>query len=345
MSILYHVTTLPPLLPACEAISQEINALQARFDGQTLYVNPNQHSPIYIPRLLFGFHKLKQIRAQESHIRLHHLYNPDPFPFLYLRQLHRPVIYSLSCGVNDKRPNLNFFRSLHTVATADERSFKRLQGWGLENVALVRPGIDTSRFSHSSYSLNSEIRLMVGSAPWTKEQFRSKGVEALLAAAQQNPRLRLIFLWRRVLVEEMERRVRQMNLEQQVEVINRQIDVNQVLAGVHASITLATNSAIIKSYPHSLLDSLAAGKPVLISRVIPMADYVEETGCGQVVENVTPADILAAVDELARHYDARQQVARQVGQRDFSLPAMIDSFHRMYELVLQNDRNSLKPLK
>jgi hypothetical protein len=46
---------------------------------------------------------------------------------------------------------------------------------------------------------------MVGSAPWTKGQFRTKGVEALLEAARQNPRLHLIFLWREVLAEEMER--------------------------------------------------------------------------------------------------------------------------------------------
>jgi glycosyltransferase involved in cell wall biosynthesis len=181
---------------------------------------------------------------------------------------------------------------LAAVAAADERSLKRLRKWGVTNVVLVRPGIDTARFSHSPLPLHGDIKLMVGSAPWTKGQFRTKGVEALLEAARQNSRLRLVFLWRGVLAEEMEQRARQMNLGRQVEVLNRLVDVNRVLADVHASITLATDPAIIKSYPHSLLDSLAAGKPVLVSRSIPMADYVEQTGCGEVVENVTPADIL-----------------------------------------------------
>ena len=333
MNILYHLTTLPPKLPACEAISQEISALQARFGGDIVYLNPNSYSPVFIPRLLFGFHKLKQLRAQEAKYDLHHFYNPDPFPFPIVRQLRRPVIYSISCGVEDRRPNVAYFNSLAAVAAADERSLQRLHRWGLENVILVRPGIDTTRFSHSPQPLDSEIRLMVGSAPWTKGQFRSKGVEALLEAARQSPHLRLIFLWREVLAEEMERRVRAMRLEQQVEVLNRQVDVNRVLAEVHASITLATDSAIIKSYPHSLLDSLAAGKPVLVSRSIPMADYVEQTGCGQVVENVTPTDILAAVEALASNYEVRQQAARQVGQRDFTQQAMVASFQQLYERV------------
>jgi glycosyltransferase involved in cell wall biosynthesis len=339
MNILYQLTTLPPKFPAGEAIAQEINALRANFGGDVIYVNPNQHALGFIPRLLFGFHQLKQIHNREVGLDFHHFYNPDPFPFPFLRYLRRPVIYSISCGVNNKRPNAAFFNALAAVAVADERSLRRLRKWGVENVMLVRAGIDTTQFTYSPLPLpspHSEVRLMVGSAPWTKAQFHSKGIEGLLAAAQQNPQLHLIFLWRGVLVEEMEQRVRKMNLSRQVEVVNRQVDVNQVLAGVHGSITLASNSAIIKSYPHSLLDSLAAGKPVLVSQAIPMADYVEQTGCGQVVKNVTPADILTAIDALAHSYEAQALAARQVGQRDFSQQAMINSFRPIYEMVSQN---------
>jgi hypothetical protein len=66
-----------------------------------------------------------------------------------------------------------------------------------------------------------------------------------------------------VLTDKMERRVRQMNLENQVTVLNKQVDVNKILAGVHASITLAATPGIVKSYPHSLLDSFPCrlGRP------------------------------------------------------------------------------------
>jgi glycosyltransferase involved in cell wall biosynthesis len=334
MNILYHLTVLPPKIPEAEALSQEITALRHQFGGELVYLNPNYDSPIYLPRLLFGFHKLKELRAKEADLHLHHVYNPDPFPFPVLRWLRRPVIYSVSSGVRDKRPNVPFFSSLAAVTVADERSLKRLQTWGLDNVVLVRPGIDTTRFACSPSPLRSEIRLLVGSAPWSRAQFRTKGIEALLATAQQSPQMRLIFLWRGVLAEEMKGRLRRMNLGKRVQILNKQVDVNQVLANVHASITLATDPAIIKAYPHSLLDSLAAGKPVIVSRAIPMADYVERTGCGKVVENVTPTDILIAVEALSREYEALQKSARQVGQRDFSQQAMLTSFQRVYERVL-----------
>jgi len=334
MRILYHVATLPPRMPRAEAISQEIAALQRCFGGDVVYVNPNSQSPVYVPRLLFGFHKLRGLRGREAGVDLHHFYNPDPYPFLYLRALQRPVVFSVTCGVRERHPRVGFLSWMAAVVASDERSLHRLRSWGLQNVFLARPGIDIGRFAHAPVPLRGEVRLMVGSAPWTKRQFTTKGVEALLLAARQAPELRLVFLWRGVLADEIARRVRQMGLESQVTVLNELVDVNQVLAGVHASITLATVSDIVKSYPHSLLDSLAAGKPVLVSRAIPMADYVERTGCGVVVETVSPAGVLAAADVLAHRYDDLERTARKVGRVDFSQERMIDSFRQVYEQVL-----------
>lgn len=331
MNVLYHLTILPPKMPECEAISQEISALQSRFGGDLIYLNPNQRSPIYLPRILFGFHKLKYLRAREANLDLHHLYNPDPFPFPILRLLRRPVVYSLTGGVRDRQLNRSFFSALAAVTVTDEASLAHLKELGLDNAYLVRPGIEPHRFTHAPLPLGPEIRLMVGSAPWTRGQFKSKGVDALLAAARESPQLHLVFLWRGVLAAEMERRVRRMNLEQQVTLLNERVEVDRVLANVHASIALATAPDIVKAYPHSLLESLAAGKPVLVSRAIPMADYVRRAGCGEVVEWVTPADILAAVQSLLGRYDGLQRSAQRVGQRDFTQEQLIASFRHVYE--------------
>ena len=119
---------------------------------------------------------------------------------------------------------------------------------------------------------------MVASAPWTVAQFASKGVDVLLDTAVANPNLRLTFLWRGVLFAEMMQKVTAMNLADRVTVINEQVDVNQMLATVHGTINLAAHSEIIKAYPHSLLDSLAAGKPVLVDKplagTLPDADEI-----------------------------------------------------------------------
>ena len=189
MNILYHLTITPPAMPDCEAVSQEISTLRKHFGGELVYLNPNDRSPLYVPRIGFGFHRLGELHAREVELDIHHFFNPDPFPFPVLRLLRRPVIYSLTGGVGTRKPNLHFFSSLAAVTVADERSLECLSGWGLDNLALVRPGIDTERFSCTPLVLRSEIHLMVGSAPWTRAQFRSKGIDALLEAARRTPRL------------------------------------------------------------------------------------------------------------------------------------------------------------
>jgi glycosyltransferase involved in cell wall biosynthesis len=334
MNILYHITNLPPKMPGTEASLQELELLRSHYGGKLIHLNPNQHSPVYLPRLLFGFHKLKLIRREEDGVQLHHLYNADPFPFPIVRWFRRPVIYSISSGIDRRGPNMAFFNSLAAVTVSDERSLRRLQARGSGNSHLVRPGVEMTRFSHVPTPLQSDVKLMVGSAPWTKAQFSSKGVDVLLEAARQNPHLHLVFLWRGVLTAEMERRVRQTGLKNQVTVLDSLVDVNEVLATVHASITLANSPVIVKSYPHSLLESLAAGKPVLVSRAIPMADYVEETGCGKVVEDIDPEMILEAIEAMTREYTRLQKFAQAVGQRDFSLRAMISSYEKVYARIL-----------
>ncbi|MCP4420439.1 MAG: glycosyltransferase family 4 protein [Chloroflexi bacterium] len=335
MNILYHLTILPPKIPAAEALSQEIATVRQHFPGEIMYLNPNIASPVYLPRLLFGWHKLPQIRQREAQIDLHHVYNPDPFPFPILRFLQRPVVYSLSSGIGQKRPNLRFLSGLTAVTVPDQRSYDKLCGWGLQNVHLLKTGIENGRFSHTPRPLNNKIRLLIASAPWTKGQFSSKGVNALLALAQQRPNLELIFLWRGHLLDEMSQRVAAHNLGERVQVIDRLVDVNAMLATVHATVNLAADADIIKAYPHSLLDSLAAGKPLLVSQAIPMADYVAQTGCGVVVKSVSPAAIGRSLDELLANYERMVQTA-VAGQHDFSQEAMIDSYRDVYTAVLAN---------
>ena len=171
------------------------------------------------------------------------------------------------------------------------------------------------------------------SAPWTRAQFESKGVQALLEAARRLPDLRITFLWRGILTQEMHDKVRSAGLEDRVEVIDEQVDVNEVLAGVHATINLATTPDIVKAQPHSLLESLAAGKPILVSRAIPLSDYAESKRVGEIVEEVTPEAILQALEHLRQHYSAFRDSAAKHGKTDFDLEVMVSSFADVYAQI------------
>jgi glycosyltransferase involved in cell wall biosynthesis len=167
------------------------------------------------------------------------------------------------------------------------------------------------------------------------EQFRLKGIDALLAAAHRIPDLRLVFLWRGMHFETLKRRVAERRVTRQVDILNEWVDVNAVLAHMHAAVVLAQHARVVKAYPHSLMESLAAGKPVLVSRAIPMSDYVQANGCGDVVDRVDADDVVRAIGALRADYERRRAQAVARGPSDFSQERVVAACAEIYARVLR----------
>jgi glycosyltransferase involved in cell wall biosynthesis len=329
--LLYHLTIPPPKMAGTEAVTQEIDALHREFGRGLIYLGPPDHPIFRLPRLLYGFHHLWKIRRMEEEITLHHIYNPDPYPFPVLKWLRKPIIYTLVSGLAAEGAiSCSFFRqTIHTVVVSNERNLVQLKSAGLHNVHLIPPGIDTTRFTYTSPpSLKDGLILLAGSAPWTVGQFRLKGIDLLLEAARRRPDLRLVFLWRGVLWKEMARRVQQSGVAPRVEVLNYRVDVNRILSRVHAGVCLVEDPAVLKAYPNSLLEAVVAGRPILVNARLPIADYVAAKGCGVVIERMDVEGLLAGLDELARDYPRWQA---NTGAADFPLERLVAAYSTLYQ--------------
>lgn len=336
LRVLYHLTVPPSPMAACDAVVQEVEALRQHVKGPRIHLYPGSAPGTRFPRRWWGMQHLLRLWRMEREIDLHHIFNPDPFPFAILRFLRRPVVYTAVTGIGNT-PLATIKRlaqQVHTLAVPDTAARQRLVSQGIANVHVAGTGIDTGRFTYQAPPPAAPFTLMMGSAPWTREQFRSKGIEALLEAAQQRSDLRLVFLWRGVLVDEMRRRVQTAALQDRVQIHNEIVDVNNVLAQVHASVVLAQEPSLVKAYPHSLLESLVAGKPVLVSACLPMAAYVRANACGKVVETVDAGSFLAALAALEQAYDSLQANALRAGQRDFSVQQMVAAYRALYRAAV-----------
>jgi hypothetical protein len=64
-----------------------------------------------------------------------------------------------------------------------------------------------------------------------------------------------------------------------------------------------------------------------------MADYVAETGCGEIVATVTPTAILNAIESLMRNYPARQRAATGGRPTGFLHRTDLAAFGRLYQQV------------
>lgn len=313
-----------------------------RFGGETIHLHSSEYARTPLPRLLFGFRDLRALRQRERDIDVHHVYNPDPYPFPYLRFLKKPIVYTLSAGLRRtaRIPAAFFSRHVACTIVSDETDLKRLRAGGVHNGRIAPVGIDAARFHVEPIDLGETLTLMSGSAPWTRSQFETKGVDALLDAATRDARLRLIFLWRGHWLDEMRARIERRGLRDRVEIIDDVVDVDRILARSHAAIVLAKDLSAIKAYPHSLLESLAAGKPVLVSRGIPLADWVEREGCGVVVDRVEPDMIDEALAALRIDYRRWQANARRVGPGAFPIEATLNAYGEVYQQIASRGKST-----
>ena len=333
MSVLFHVTAPPPIVPGTDAVMQDVEALRARFGGRVLHLYPFRRPGLPWPRALSGLPALPAIRRSERTATLHHVLAPDLYPYPLLHWLRRPVVYTVFASVRGQRPpNPAAFARIALVASS-ERDLALLRSWGFDRARLIRPGIDLAPFRPSSPPAGDRFVVLAGSSPWVQSQFRSKGVETLLGTCRALPQLRILFLWRRRLRAALERRIRAAGVGERVEIIDGWADVPAALTRVHAAAVLAEGPVEVKAYPHSLLEALAVGRPVLVSNVVPMADFVAATGCGEVVSGTDPLQVREALQRMIRHYPTYAARARTVDMADFSRGAQLDQYGDLYREI------------
>jgi glycosyltransferase involved in cell wall biosynthesis len=336
MKISYLMTAPPPVVPGTDAVIQEAEWLCSRIGGELSYLFPFFRPRPVFPRAFYGFHNLGMLRELDRRADLHHVFHAELYPFPVLRLLQKPVVYSVVSGTAGQKrlPALRTLRRLGRIVVPSQRDLTRLQAHTLINGEIVQPGVDISRFHPEPPPSGKDFALLVGSAPWTKKQFQTKGVDALLRAAQRTASLRLVFLWRGLLGDELVTRIRERGLSERVEIIDTWVDVDKILARVHAAVVLADKPKLVKAFPQSLLEALACGRPVLVSDCLAMAHYVEDRACGQVVRGVDEADLSQKIALLRKDYDAKRKNALREGRGHFSKHGRIEVYRELYESVL-----------
>jgi glycosyltransferase involved in cell wall biosynthesis len=334
MSILYLLTAPAPPFDGTDAVLREVSDLRHAFHGAIVNLSPSGTPTRRFPKQLYGFHKIKEIRKLETQNRINHLFFSFPYFFPILRLLRNPIYYTVtaSLDVRKRPPAYAQLQRLQRIIVSNDRDAAVLNSWGLTNYAVIPPGVDTTGITPAVLPMTRELTLLMASAPWHRTQFDSKGIDLLLAACAKLPYLRLILLWRGVLTDELAKRVKRLDIGHRVEIVDRKVNVNDYFSRAHATVLLAKRGGLIKSFPHSLVESLVAGKPVLLSDTIAMADYVNNHQCGIVVSDANIRSLNVAIDTLMRNYVELARNAARIDGDQFSVGALVENHRRLYGL-------------
>ena len=329
MKIAFHLTTPPPPVPGLDAAVQEVELLRSEFGGSLAHLYPAAAYRPWIPRRWLRGAQVRALAEADGRVDLHHVTSDFLLDHPALRRLERPLVCRLLVCPPRPRDAIAPARLYRAVVVSSPADGDRLRSWGVDGVRVIPPGLDLPRFRRVGPPPAGPFTLMMASAPWTRRQFATKGIDALLAAVRSRPRLRLVLLWRGVLLAEIERRVGRAGLGDRVEIVAGAVDVAEALGRAHVVVLAATSRRVVKAYPHSLLEGLAAGRPVLTSPEIALSDWVRDRGCG-VVAACSPAALGAALDRLERDYPAYRAATAGLDLEAFSRASCLSAYRELF---------------
>ncbi|AWB68256.1 glycosyl transferase [Saccharobesus litoralis] len=157
-----------------------------------------------------------------------------------------------------------------------------------------------------------------------------EAVEPLLAA---NPNLKVLVLGQGPLREELEQKVKQRNLHQQIIFAGFRNDLPRVLP----NLDIVVHPAFAEGLGVSLLQASACGVPIIASRAGGIPEAVIDGVNGFLVE---PGEVNALRDKLQcllADNNLRQQIAmagRQLMERDYAISVMANRYHEVYQNLL-----------
>jgi len=277
----------------------------------------------------------RAVVAMEKRFEISHLFHGFSNR-CFLPRLSSPNLI-LTAATGGEIQDVESYQKFKAIVVETDSEKERAIAAGIcpSKLRLIPPGVDDRRFSYRVPEQNGRFTVLFASAPLFPGYFRNRGIELLLQAALASKDVEFLFLWRRHASKMIRERTKGLP---NVKVLDRiRHDMNGVFANVHATVApyLPSLTPNTKPAPNSLIESLAAGKPVLASTSVGIAPLIEQEAC-RVVFEPTVEGLCAAVDELRSNYDTYQGNSRPVCERFFSREKFLQEYQQLYDEVLRD---------
>ncbi len=316
-----------PHISQTDALWNEANALYEKFGGRVESVYPFKRPFKHTPIGFYGRGLLKDVSEND----ITHVFSPSLRPYPFLKSSASIRMISVASSVAGFSPNyLRKHAFLDKIVVSNERDFRVLTNAGLQNMQLISTGIPVVGEKTRKTYEGGPFRIILASAPWTRYQFKQKGLHLMLELLKKMPEVELCLVWRGLHYAAMQNLVSQHALGHRVQVINEKVDVPKMIKDSHATILIVDDERIIKSHPHSLIESLFVGRPVVISKNIPMADTVKKYGAGVILAEFTIEELKTQVLELIHAYDNYASKAYGFNNYIYDWNRMLSDYGELY---------------
>ncbi len=195
---------------------------------------------------------------------------------------------------------------------------------------LIFPPVNLNRFQ-PTHMPDGPLTVLFASSPDHSDLLAARGVPLLLGAAAKLPNVTFRLLWRPwgTAFETVEQEIRQrglLNVELRRE---RVVDMSVEYQNAHIAIAPFTDMTKCKPVPNSLIESMACGRPVILTDQIGISNLLKEEQCG-IVCDPTIDGICNAIECVSSNINNLGTAARATSEKWFSEETFIQKYRSLY---------------
>lgn len=326
--------------PEMEAIAAEVALLRRRFPASAAWGISHRHWAMLSlkrgvclhPRLHLLFRAIT--RLLEPAFQLNHIMG-SLGDWFYLRGARqRPTVLTVAALSPPVEEAL--LRRVDRFVVEHPGGEEALVRAGIDhqNIRLIFPPVDLVRFL-PSLAPAGPFTVLFASSPDKKSWLEARGLPQLLDAAALRPRMRFRLLWRPW--GDAESSVRRWIAQRGLDNIDLVVGVNRDMAAqyrqAHVTIAPFLDPQRCKPAPNSLIESLACGRPVLLTEAVGLASVIHEGGGGWIASPSAEA-LAEGLDRLQAEWDTYSRAARALAERWFNADSFLEAYAQLYEEVL-----------
>jgi glycosyltransferase involved in cell wall biosynthesis len=288
-----------------------------------------------------------QIRERAIDVVHAHGYKADLYAYIAARRERKPVVATChnwrevgsALRVYNRLDRMALKRFDAIAAVSDAVAGKlRLAGVPAGRIRTVPNGIDARAFEEAAAggpaagsSLNSPVIGVVGRLDL------QKGFEHLFEAVrglrESHRGLKVVIVGEGPDRAEIEAMVRKLGLEDQVTLVGQRSDMPAVYAGMDIFVLPSLNEGL----PMTVLEAMAASRPVVATRVGAIPKVVEDGQTGLLVEPGDVFGLRGAIYRLLSNPDLRRRLGQQARARvlqHYTSDIMALRYAELYQQVL-----------
>lgn len=269
--------------------------------------------------------------------RINHLFSSGGERLLAPRISHRTSILTICKGprsIDAFERNRRHLARFSYVVVESRRHQEIMRQCGIDErrIKLIYPPAASMHYKPGQ----PPFKILFASSQFAANQFLSRGIFLILQVAERLPEVQFILVWRIRHHEALCELIAAAGV-QNVSVINGYVeDRGALYDSVHATVLPGLDYRSFKPAPHSALESLGHGKPLLVTSPSSIADIVTQRRCGIVFEP-TLSGFEDAIRNLMARYQELQPNCHRTVEACFSEQTFLQKYQLLYEELLQGN--------